>query len=51
MFYTIITDDTPEIRYFNKRRECLINLGFQYDLRFSDYGEDAISDIFKDDNS
>lgn len=39
MFYTIVTDNTPEIRYFNKRRECLINLGFQYDLRFSEYGE------------
>jgi DNA excision repair protein ERCC-3 len=51
MFYTIVTDNTPEIRYFNKRRECLINLGFQYDLRFSEYGEDSMSDIFKDDNS
>jgi len=51
MFYTIVTDSTQEIKYFNKRRECLINLGFQYDLKFSSYGEEAISDILGEPNN
>jgi DNA excision repair protein ERCC-3 len=38
VFYTIITDDTLEINYFNKRRDYLMSLGFMYDLRFSEYG-------------
>ena len=51
MFYTIITDDTPEIKFFNKRRQCLINLGFQYDLKFSAFGEEGVSDIFAEENN
>jgi hypothetical protein len=35
--------------YFRKRRECLVNLGFQYDLRFSDYGDLNVPDILRDD--
>jgi len=34
VFYTIVTDGTIEMSYFNKRKTCLVNLGFQYDLRF-----------------
>jgi len=34
VFYTIVSDNTYEMKYFGKRRECLVNLGFQYDLRF-----------------
>lgn len=37
IFYTIVTDKTVEMRHFSKRRECLVNLGFQYDLRFCEY--------------
>ena len=50
MFYTIVTDETPEMKFFNKRRECLINLGFQYDLKFSCYREETISDLFSKDS-
>jgi len=48
VFYTIVTDETPEMNYFRKRRECLIGLGFQYDLRFSEYGEEGIGDIMQE---
>ena len=36
------------MHYFRKRIECLINLGFQYDLRFSEYGEEGVGDIIQD---
>ena len=35
--------------YFAKRRDCLVNLGFQYDLRFCEYGESRVADILRDD--
>jgi hypothetical protein len=35
--------------YFRKRRECLVNLGFQYDLRFCEYGDQNVPDILRDD--
>ena len=33
VFYTIVSDETAEMKYFEKRRDYLVNLGFQYDLR------------------
>jgi DNA excision repair protein ERCC-3 len=49
IFYTIVTVDTLEMAYFRKRRECLVNLGFQYDLRFCEFGDPNVSDILRDD--
>lgn len=49
IFYTIVTVDTFEMEYFRKRRECLVNLGFQYDLRFCEFGDSNVPDIFRDD--
>lgn len=40
------------MNYFRKRRDCLVDLGFQCDLRFFDYGADrTIADIYCDDQS
>ena len=49
LFYTIISDDTDEKRYFFKRYSCLIDEGFYYDVRFFQYSHkrDGIEDILK----
>jgi DNA excision repair protein ERCC-3 len=49
IFYTIVSVDTLEMEYFRKRRECLVNLGFQYDLRFCEFGDPNVPDILRDD--
>lgn len=49
IFYTIVTEGTLEMNYFNKRRECLVNLGFQYDLRFCEYDNPSVPDIIRED--
>lgn len=49
LFYTIVSDQTVEMKYFRNRRECLVNLGFQYDLRFFEYGDLNVPDILRDD--
>ena len=49
IFYTIVSVDTMEMEYFRKRRDCLVNLGFQYDLRFCEFGDTNVPDIFRDD--
>jgi hypothetical protein len=38
------------MHYFSKRRECLVNLGFQYDLRFCEFGDSSIPDLMRDDS-
>ena len=50
VFYTIVSDETAEMKYFQKRRDYLVNLGFQYDLRLFEYSShDTIEDIYKSD--
>ena len=48
LFYTIISDDTVEKKYFFNRYNCLIDEGFHYDVRFFDYQQKkGITDILK----
>jgi DNA excision repair protein ERCC-3 len=50
VFYTIVSDETAEMKYFEKRRDYLVNLGFQYDLRLFEYSNhETIEDIYKSD--
>ena len=50
IFYTIVSDETAEMKHFIKRHDCLVDLGFQYDLRLFEYGNHPrIPDIFRKD--
>lgn len=50
VFYSIISDDTREMKYMANRRKYLIDLGFQYDLRLFEYPNiESAYDIYNSD--
>lgn len=50
VFYTIVSDETLEMKYFMKRHKCLVDLGFQYDLRVFDFNmRGNLPELMKDD--